>query len=80
MRLTNTEMIDEFLRRVNMCEGDVWLESPDGDRFNLRSKFSRYVAMGALLGAEGSKLDLFCARREDEALFIDFFEEYPESV
>ena len=80
MRLINIEMIDEFLGKVKLCTGDVWLESVDGDRINLKSKLSRYVEIGALLSEEGSNLDLYCAKREDEMHFINFFEKYPDSV
>lgn len=80
MKITNIKQIDEFLATVRRCTGDVWLESVDGDKINLRSRLSQYVAIGALLGAEGDKLELFCAKQEDEALFLNYFGAFPETA
>ena len=80
MRIKNTEQLDEFLSRIKKCTGDVWLESDDGDRINLKSKLSQYVAIGALLSMEGDNLGLYCSKEEDEAMFIEFFGMYPETI
>ena len=77
MRLNNIEEINAFLETANQCEGKVWLETPDGDRFNLKSKFSQYVAMAALLGESGEDLELFCQLPEDRSRFFKYFREYP---
>ena len=78
MKLTKTSEIDAFLEAVNACKGDVWLESPNGDRYNLKSRFNQYIAFGALLGYHGDELELFCQYKEDEGHFLKFFYEYPE--
>lgn len=78
MELTNIEQIQDFLAAVDKCVSDVWLESPEGDRFNLKSKFSQYVAIGALLSNQGNELELFCASSNDEKHFYKFFNEHPE--
>lgn len=78
MRLRNVSEIEKFRAAVDACEGSVWLESPEGDRFNLKSELSQYVALGALLGEKGERLELFCSSREDQALFFRFFDENPE--
>jgi hypothetical protein len=79
MKLTNIQHINSFLTAVSQCRGDVWLESPQGDKFNLKSDFSRYVAIGALLGNHGDDLELFCDK-DDEHLFYEFFSENPEVI
>ena len=38
MRLTNISEVNIFINLVNECKGDVWLESVDGDKINLKSK------------------------------------------
>lgn len=48
MKLRNIEDVEGFLDAVSQCTGDVWLESPYGDKYNLKSKLSQYIAMGAL--------------------------------
>lgn len=78
MKLTNIQQVQDFLSAVDKCEGSVWLESPDGDKFNLKSKFSQYIAMGALLSTRGNELELFCSNSKDERYFYQFFSEHPE--
>ena len=77
----NTEIeLTDFLAAVKAAKGEVWLESAQGDRYNLKSTLSRYVAFGALIENHGSELELFCARSEDEPLFYKFFFNHPETL
>ena len=80
MRFTKMVEVNDFLRIVNECKGEVWLESPMGDKFVLKSVFSHYIAMSALLTEHGKDLMLFCQFPEDEAKFYEFFEKYPGVV
>lgn len=78
MRLSNISEVNDFLRTVDRCSGDVWLESIDGDKINLKSKLSQYVAINALISCEGESLELFCSNPEDEPKFFKFFYENPK--
>lgn len=78
MKLTNITEVDNFLKTINQCEGDVWLESADGSKINLKSKLLQYVAIGALINYEGENLELYCSLIEDEMKFFKFFSENPE--
>ena len=49
MKLTNIKELDAFSAAIDACKGQVWLESPDGDKYNLKSRFNQYIAFGALL-------------------------------
>ena len=80
MRLTNISEIEAFKAAIEQCRGDVWLESPYGDRFNLKSTLSRYVALGHLLGEEGDCRELFCQYADDERDLSLFFHEYPGTL
>ena len=80
MRLHNMTELQEFMAIVNSCTGAVWLESEEGDKFNLKSHLSQYVALGSLLEHNGAELELFCAHREDEAKFIAFFRDHPATA
>ena len=80
MKLTKTTEIEAFRAAVDACRGDVWLESPSGDKYNLKSLFSQFLALGALLEKNGDELELFCALPEDESHFFKFFYEHPEVV
>ena len=78
MRLRNIDDVNAFLSVVDDCTGEVYLTSIYGDKFALKSKMSRYIAMGALLGNHGDELELFCDSKQDEGLFIEFFVHHPE--
>ena len=78
MKLKNIEQIHEFLRVVNTCTGGVYLTSQDGDKYNLKSKLSQYIAVGALLGEHGDDLELWCDHKDDEVKFIGFLKNHPE--
>ena len=77
MRFTKAIEINDFLRIVEECEGEVWLESPNGDKFVLKSVFSKYIAMSALLTEKGDELDLYCQLPEDRAKFFQYFKDHP---
>lgn len=78
MKLTKISQVEDFLVIVNSCKGDVTLTSQYGDKYNMKSLLTQYVAIGALLGERGDKLELFCSSKEDEAKFLKFFNENPE--
>ena len=75
MKLINIQEVEEFRKAVHQCEGNVYLKSPEGDVFNLKSAMSEYIALGRLLGEAGDSLELFASRREDEARLIAFLNE-----
>lgn len=70
MRLTNVKDIQKFVAAVNECEHGVYLKSPEGDVFNLKSSLSQYVAIGRLIEESGENLELFADSREDEARLL----------
>ena len=80
MRLNNIQQVEEFLDAVKLAKGDVWLESQQGDRYNLKSVLVRYIAIGALIEDHKNDLELFCANKSDEAIFLHFFEENPTAL
>lgn len=69
--------VNDFLRTVETCEGEVWLESTRGDKYVLKSVFSRYIAMSALLSEQGDNLELFCQLPEDRVKFYKYFYDHP---
>ena len=78
MKLTKISQVEDFLAAVNAAESNVWLTSIYGDKYNLKSLLTQYVAIGALLGDKGDELELFCDSKADEALFLKFFFEHLE--
>lgn len=77
MKFVRISDFNDFIDTVDGCKGEVWLESRYGDKFNLKSLFSRRIAMGELLSERGDELELFCQFTEDEQLFYKYFDEHP---
>ena len=78
MKFKDKIQADEFLAVVNSCEGDVILTSIYGDRYNLKSAMTQYLAIAGIMGEHGDELELFCTNRQDEAKFTKFFFENPD--
>lgn len=80
MKLKKEIEITDFLSAVKQAKGEVWLESTQGDKYNLKSTLSRYVAIGALIENHGDELELFCSMPGDEGLFYNFFKKHPDTL
>ena len=78
MKLSNKGEVNDFLEVVNRCEGDVWLQSDEGDKINLKSSLSQYVAVAELIKDEGKNLELFCSNQVDDAKFFVLFSDHPD--
>ena len=77
MKFNKAIDVNDFLRTVDECEGEVWLETISGDKYVLKSVFSRYIAMSALLSEQGDNLELYCQLPEDRVKFYKYFYEHP---
>lgn len=78
MKLRSDADIQKFLEVVQQCEGRVFLVSPEGDQYNLKSTLTTiYLAMGKLLAEQGDKLELFAEEKADETLLLEFLNENP---
>jgi len=75
MRLTNVKDVQKFIDAVNDCNYNVYLKSPEGDVFNLKSSLSQYVAIGRLVQESGDLLELFADNREDEYRLLEYLRE-----
>lgn len=72
--------IKDFLRTVECCKGNVYLETGEGDRFNLKSKLSQIMGLTRLI--EGGIIvdaKIRCEKPEDESKLVrfDLFNEVP---
>lgn len=77
MQIRNITQLNGFVGALNQCKGQVWLESPEGDKYNLKSSFNQYLALGKLLEERGDYLELYCQFPEDETHFFKYFNENP---
>lgn len=78
MKLTKINHVEDFLAAVNKCKSGVYLTSSDGDKYNLKSALSQYVAIGALLGEHGDELELWCDSKDDEGFLLEFLRDNPD--
>lgn len=80
MKFTELSEVNDFLRTVDNCKGEVWLQSTQGDKIVLNSVLSHYIAMTMLLTQHGDMLELFCQYPEDEAKFFRYFKKHPDVI
>ena len=74
MLLKNAKDIDNLIKAVERCRGDVLLRSTDGrEECNLKSVLSRYVAIGELCKDHGDSYEIFCMNKADENYMLQFF-------
>ena len=78
MKLQNIDQLHEFLKVIDDCKGDVYLTSVYGDKYNLKSKLSQYIAVAALLGEHGDELEIFCEDKEDELKIVGYLMQHKE--
>ena len=66
--------VNKFWESIDKCKGSVILLKNDGsEMLNLKSTLSRYIAVGELLKEHGDEYELFCGRKEDELIMLNFF-------
>ncbi len=73
MKITNITDINEFFKVIDKCKGRVELTSSEGDRINLKSKLTQFIAMAQLLDTAYIKeLELETADPDDAALLLEY--------
>jgi len=75
MKINGKVGVKEFKDAIAQARGDVWLESVNGDKYNLKSYLCQYIAIGEILSNHANDLELFCSLPQDEPLFLKLFEE-----
>ena len=55
MKLSNIGEVNDFLEVVNRCEGDVWLQSNEGNKIKVKSSLSRSVAVAEKIKNKGKQ-------------------------
>ncbi len=80
MKLYKIDNAEEFMAVVDKCSGPVELVSPEGDRLNLKSQLTKYIAVSKLFSNKAyiNKLELVAYEKEDiEALMKYMFGDTP---
>ena len=73
MKITNIDDINEFFKVIDKCQGRVELTSTEGDRINLKSRLTQFVAMTQLLDTTYVKeLEIVASEPDDVKRILDY--------
>lgn len=80
--LQNEQQIQDFIKTIQSCKGDVfltdWRVDANGEpniKINLKSGLSLYVGISDLISCNGDWYEIHCFNREDEVKLMKFFDE-----
>lgn len=63
--------VKRFMEVLDQCTGNVFLETGEGDRLNLKSKLSQMMGILKLMeGAKMGEATITCEKPEDESLLF----------
>ena len=72
IKLHNIEL-EDFIKAIDECRGDVYLETADGDVLNLKSKLCQMFGISRILkNPEISEATIRCTNQEDETMLFRF--------
>jgi hypothetical protein len=73
MKVMNISNIDAFFKVIDLCQGKVELVTNEGDRLNLKSKLSQYVALANVFtDGKIDELEIIAYEPDDVNRLINF--------
>ncbi|MBP3599864.1 MAG: hypothetical protein J6J30_02165 [Clostridia bacterium] len=64
---------EDFIKAIDECKGDVYLETNDGDVLNLKSKLCQMIGLSTILkNTEVAEATIRCTNLEDESMLFRF--------
>ena len=72
---------DDFIKAIDECKGDVYLETSDGDSLNLKSRLCQMLGLSTILAnTEVEEAWVRCTNKDDETMLFRFnlYGEMPE--
>lgn len=64
---------EDFIKAIDECKGDVYLETIDGDVLNLKSKLCQMIGLSTILkNTEVAEATIRCTNPEDESMLFRF--------
>ena len=75
MKLYNISNIEKFCSVIDSCEGNVTMLDEKGDKLNLKSKLSQFVALSNVLGAEEkpiAEMEVLVDNPKDTIKLVEF--------
>lgn len=71
----------DFIKTIDECKGDIFLETKDGDVLNLKSKLCQMIGLSTIFNSsEVVEATIRCTDPQDETLLFRFnlYGEVPE--
>ncbi len=74
MKIYNIDDVEKFLDIIKQCKGSVELVSKQGDRLNLKSELTKYLALSKLFNDNTfiNEMELIASDPEDVKLLMDY--------
>ncbi len=64
---------EDFIKAIDECRGDVYLETADGDVLNLKSKLCQMIGLSTILkSTEIEEATIRCTNQDDETMLFRF--------
>ncbi len=70
MTIRNAQQLHVLENAIDNCSHSVWLESVQGDRYDMKDEQSRTEGLGRLMSDSNEELGLFANAREDEVILM----------
>ena len=77
MKIFNIENPEKFLDVIKQCRGNVELISEQGDRLNMKSELTNYIAISQLFTDNTfiNEMELIVSEPEDMKILLDYMME-----
>ena len=74
MKIYNVNDVEKFLDTIKQCKGSVELVSQQGDRLNLKSELTKYLAITKLFKDDTfiNEMELIDSDPDDVKLLVDY--------
>ncbi len=76
MKIKTTQQLHALENAIDRCRHSVWLESVQGERYDLKDEMGRYKGIGRLLSDPTESLELFTSAREDTNIMLQMCSQY----
>ena len=75
MKITNLSNVEGFLKTVSECKGTVELVTKEGDRLNLKSELTKYVALTSFFkDSKIPEMEVILSEPHDAVKIINFLQ------
>ena len=65
--------VQKFIQALDSCKGNVYLETPEGDRINMKSKLAQFAGISMLIeGGTIAEAVIRCDNPDDESKLFRF--------